>query len=133
MEQPKVLSGVTACMSLSDAAAATDFYKAAFAAEEVARVPAQDGKRLLHVHLHINHASVILSDAFPEHGHPLRDPAAFVLHLAVDDAQPWWDRALKAGATVAMPLQIMFWGDNYGQLRDPFGVTWSIGAPVNKA
>jgi PhnB protein len=25
-----------------------------------------------------------------------------------------------------MPLADQFWGDRYGQLRDPFGFSWSI-------
>ena len=41
----------------------------------------------------------------------------------------WWKRAVEAGAEVVMPLQEMFWGDRYGQLRDPFGVLWAMGAP----
>src|SRR3546814_17574735 len=56
-------------------------------------------------------------------------PSAVTLHLAVDDADQAWSRAVGAGAEVAMPLADQFWGDRYGQLRDPFGHTWSIGAP----
>lgn len=41
----------------------------------------------------------------------------------------WWDRALAAGLEVVMPLEVQFWGDRYGALKDPFGVTWSIGGP----
>ncbi len=26
------------------------------------------------------------------------------------------------------PLRKEFWGDYFGQVKDPFGVTWSIGA-----
>jgi PhnB protein len=37
---------------------------------------------------------------------------------------------VQAGCTVVMPLQVMFWGDRYGQLRDPFGVMWAMNAPA---
>jgi PhnB protein len=30
-----------------------------------------------------------------------------------------------------MPLEKQFWGDRYGQLRDPFGVTWSMGSSAS--
>ncbi|MGO8189789.1 VOC family protein, partial [Rhizobium leguminosarum] len=40
-----------------------------------------------------------------------------------------WDRAVSAGAEVVMPVELMFWGDLYGQLRDPFGVLWGLNAP----
>jgi PhnB protein len=48
----------------------------------------------------------------------------------VDDADAWWARAVEAGAEVSMPLADQFWGDRYGHLKDPFGYTWSIGAPI---
>jgi uncharacterized glyoxalase superfamily protein PhnB len=28
-----------------------------------------------------------------------------------------------------MPVAEMFWGDRYGQLRDPFGVLWAMNQP----
>ncbi len=100
--QPKVLSGVAAYLMVNDANAASQFYQEAFAAQEVSRMPAGDGPRLLHVHLYINGASVMLSDPFPEHGHGLEAPAAFSLHLAVTDVEMWWDRAVKAGGVPPM-------------------------------
>jgi uncharacterized glyoxalase superfamily protein PhnB len=84
--------------------------------------------RTMHIHLYINGGSVMLSDPYPEHGHPLQAPQAFTLHLQVDDVDAWWERAVQAGAEVRLPLQLMFWGDRYGQLSDPFGVTWSLAA-----
>lgn len=86
----------------------------------------------MHVHLHINGTSVMLSDPYPEHGHPLQKPQAFTLHLPIHDVDGAWNRAVDAGAEVVAPLQVMFWGNLYGQLRDPFGVTWSMSAPVPK-
>jgi uncharacterized glyoxalase superfamily protein PhnB len=73
----------------------------------------------------------MLCDPYPEHGHPLKAPQAFTLHLKVDDIDASWRRAVEAGAQVVMPVQVMFWGDRYGQLRDPFGVLWSMGQPPN--
>ncbi|MGA2675164.1 MAG: VOC family protein, partial [Terracidiphilus sp.] len=53
-------------------------------------------------------------------------------HLVVKDADAVWAKALAAGAVVTMPLADQFWGDRYGQLRDPFGHNWSIGQPIVK-
>jgi PhnB protein len=112
---------------------AIDFYKAAFAAEEVRRAPAEDGKRLMHAHLVINGGHVLLNDDFPEFtGGPTSAPSAVTLHLQTDDADAWWNRALEAGATVRFPLENQFWGDRYGQVTDPFGHIWSIGGPVTQ-
>jgi PhnB protein len=72
----------------------------------------------------------MLSDDFPEMGFTAPAPGAVTLHLQVDDADAWWRRALEAGATVAMEIGDQFWGDRYGQLKDPFGHSWSIGSPI---
>ncbi len=116
------------------AAEAIDFYTAAFGAAEMTRMAADDGKRLMHAHLHVNGASLMLHDDFPEYrgpnATPEGPPTGTVLHLQVDDADRWFDRAVAAGATVRLPLQNMFWGDRYGQVADPFGHLWSIACPV---
>jgi PhnB protein len=124
---PEILGGVAPYLMVSDANAASEFYQRAFGAAEVARAPADANGRLIHVHLHINGGSVMLSDPFPEHGHPYVAPQAFTLHLQVKDIDTWFQRAVDAGGTVALPVQLMFWGDRYGQVRDPFGVLWSMG------
>jgi PhnB protein len=110
-----------------------DFYKAAFAAEE-AMPPhmADDGERIMHAHLRINGGSIMLNDDFPEYHGGAGKPGAVTLHLQVDDADRWFERATAAGANVTMPLADQFWGDRYGQVKDPFGHSWSIGAPSRK-
>ncbi len=123
------IHGVTPYLMVRGAAEAAEFYKRAFGAEELMRTAAEDGKRLIHCHLKINGADVMMSDEFPEYGASLGEgPNGVTLHLQVDDADEWWARATDAGATVVMPLAEQFWGDRYGQIRDPFGHTWSIGA-----
>lgn len=110
------------------AAAAVEFYKKAFGAEELSRMPADDGRRLMHAALRINGSSLFLADYFPDHGYPEQTPAGVTLHLQVDDADAWADRAVRAGCNVTVPVTRQFWGDRYGQVKDPFGFTWSIGA-----
>ena len=127
---PPVLGGVAPYLGLSDAGAATDFYKKAFGAIEANRVAPDAQGRHMHIHLVINGGSVLLMDFFPEHGYPFEAPQAFNLHLQVDDIDAWWNRAVAAGAEIKMPVALMFWGDRYGQLRDPFGVTWALGSSV---
>ncbi|CAN5163349.1 N/A [soil metagenome] len=110
------------------AAEALEFYKEAFGADERLRSPAQDGERLMHAHILVNGASILLCDEFPEFGHKVGAPEGVTIHLQVDDADAWWRRAKDAGATVSMEIADMFWGDRYGMLRDPFGFSWSIGS-----
>ncbi|MDP3406068.1 MAG: VOC family protein [Brevundimonas sp.] len=111
--------------------AAVEFYRAAFGAEELFRNLAEDGERLMHSRLRINDGLVMLSDEFPEYGQtPDVVPAGVALHLQVDDADEWWNRAVTAGAVPVMPMADQFWGDRYGRVMDPFGHCWSIAAPV---
>jgi PhnB protein len=127
---------MTPYLTVSDAAAAIEFYKKAFDAEEVARHPAPDGKRLMHAHLKVMGMDLMLSDDFPEHMGS-RTPQAFggspvTLHLHTDDVDTLWKNALAAGAKVTMPLADQFWGDRYGQFKDPFGHSWSAGQTIKK-
>jgi PhnB protein len=126
-------TGLTPHLAIRDgrAAEAIDFYKAAFGAEEQLRMPADDGKRLMHAHLLLNGGSLMLADDFPEYsGAAAGAPQGITLHLQVTDADAAFNRAVEAGAEVKMPLADMFWGDRYGQVQDPFGHRWSIGAPL---
>ena len=109
--------------------AAAEFYGKAFGAVEVGRQPVDAKGRTMHIHLHLNGTSLMLSDGFPEHGHPALPPQGFSMIIPATDIDRQFERAVKAGATVTQPVQKMFWGDRYGALRDPFGVTWGMNQP----
>jgi PhnB protein len=122
-------------LTVSDANAAIDFYQTAFGAVEVSRMPGPDGKKLIHAAMTINGGLVMMSDDIPEFNDGRSStPESFggspvTIHLNVPDVDAAWDRAVQAGATVIMPLADQFWGDRYGQLRDPFGHNWSLSTP----
>ena len=110
---------------------AVEFYKRAFNAEVAEENIAQDGQRLMQAGLKINGGWIMLSDEFPEYTGKEEPPAqGTILHLQVDNADKWAERAESAGAEIIMPLADQFWGDRYGQLRDPFGHKWSVGSPL---
>jgi uncharacterized glyoxalase superfamily protein PhnB len=119
-----VLGGLVAYLQVDGAAKAAELYTRAFGAKEVAR--AGEGDRLMHLHLHLNGSSLMLSDPFPDHGYPWVQPQGFTMTIMADDPQAWWDRAVGAGLEVVVPLQRMFWGDRYGVLKDSFGVSWAV-------
>ena len=121
-----VKGGLVAYLSLDGALKAADFYARAFAAETVASYPPDEKGRTMHVHLYVNGSSMMLSDPYPEHGHPHQPAQGFTMTLMVDDVDAWWARAVEAGVTPLMPPTEMFWGDRYAQLRCPFGVTWAM-------
>ena len=133
-----VQPAVSPMLTVSDGAAAIDFYVKAFDAEELGRVPGPDGKKLFHAALRINGALVMLNDDFPEmNDGKSATPEALggspvTVHLTVSDVDAKFQKAIDAGATVVMPLDDMFWGDRYGELRDPFGHLWSLGQPMRE-
>ncbi len=127
--------GVIPHLVCDGAAAAIDFYTAAFGAIEERRLVGDSGK-LMHAALRINGGLLMLVDAFPDM--VVKEPKALggtavTLHLYVADAQATAARAIAAGATEIMPVQPMFWGDMYGMVADPFGHVWSIATPLGEA
>jgi uncharacterized glyoxalase superfamily protein PhnB len=129
---PEDMHSVTPHLVCAGAAEAIEFYKKAFGAVEAARLPGPGGK-LMHAMIRIGDAAVMLADEMPEWG--ALGPKALngspvTLHLYVEDADATFERAIKAGAKVTMPLADQFWGDRYGKLVDPFGHHWSIATHV---
>ena len=125
---PDGMHTVTPHLVCAGAADAIEFYKNAFNAVELGRIPGPQGK-LIHAMIRIGDSAVMLVDEFPEWGslgpRSLKG-SPVTIHLYVDDVDAFAQRAVAAGATVTMPIEDMFWGDRYGQLEDPFGHRWSI-------
>ena len=125
---PQGFRTVTPYLVCAGAPDAIEFYKKAFGAVELMRLPTPEGK-LLYASVQIGDSIVMLNDEFPEMGSlgpKARNGSSVAIHLFVADADAAFARAVNAGATVKMPLQDMFWGDRYGLLEDPFGHSWSI-------
>jgi len=115
---------------------AIEFYKNAFDAEEIGRMPTPDGSKLMHAEIKIAGRPVYLCDDFPEMcGGKSRTPKALgntpvTIHQYVEDCDAAINKAEQAGATVTMPPADMFWGDRYGKVQDPFGHSWSFATHI---
>lgn len=123
---------LTPFLTVRDAVNAIEFYKQAFGAEVRGVMKGPDGK-VMHAELKIGDSIVMLSDEFPEFGS--KSPEAIGgspmgLHIYLDGVDAAFDRAVKAGATVEMPVMDQFWGDRYGRLKDPYGHKWSIATHI---
>jgi PhnB protein len=119
---------VTPHIVVNGAAEAIEFYKKAFGATELMRLPAPGGK-LMHAAVQIGDSKVMMVDENPEW--QIKGPKVFggtpvTLHLSVEDADKTIAQAVAAGATVVMPAMDAFWGDRYGIVADPYGHNWSI-------
>jgi len=121
---------LTPYMTVRDAERAIEFYKKAFGAKE--RGPAAKGPdgKVMHAELMIGDSIIMLADEFPDFGavgpESKGGGSSMGLHIYVEDVDGAFDRAVKAGAQVEMPVADQFWGDRYGKLKDPFGHKWSI-------
>jgi PhnB protein len=131
-------TSLTPHIVVSDAAAAIDFYKAAFGAVETVRHLAPNSGKVMHASLKIADVNLMLNDDFSASMGEKSETAEalggspVVFHLQTDNADAAWAKAVAAGAKVRMPLKDQFWGDRYGLLRDPFGLYWSIGQTIAK-
>jgi uncharacterized glyoxalase superfamily protein PhnB len=129
---PDGFHSITPHLVCAGATDAIDFYRRAFNAVEVMRLPGAPGK-LMHAQIRIGDSSLMLVDEMPEWGS--LGPATLkgspvTLHLYVADADAAFAQAIAAGASVKMPLADAFWGDRYGILIDPFGHHWSIATHI---
>ena len=123
---------ITPYLIVDNAGAAIDFYKNAFNAREIMRMPGPDG-RVMHAELQIGDSRAMMAEASPQMG--ARSPKTLggpgvSLFLYVEDVDAWFKRAVDTGAAVKMPVSDMFWGDRYGSVTDPFGHEWQLATHI---
>lgn len=126
---PPGFHSLTVHLMVKGAAAYVDFLQRAFNAVEIRRSPAPGGNKLLHAQVQIGDSMLMFSDDFGEEMHlpPLAEGRLpFVINLYVPDVDATWKQAVDAGCQVQYPLADQFWGDRYGQVKDPFGIVWAL-------
>lgn len=134
-EERPHLPTVTPSVVVTPCAEAIDFYIEAFGAEEIEpRMTGPDGT-VGHAELRIGDSVIMLADEWPDG--PVRSPtslggstAAFFIYT--DDVDALWVRALAAGAEEVFPLEMQFYGDKAGRVRDPYGHTWGLAQRVEE-
>ena len=126
-------------LTVRGAADAIDLYKKAFGAKEKLRMPAQDGRRLMHADLTINGGTILLCDEFPEYGGPSAPSngnpppvAVTIQYKKPADVDATFQRAIAAGCKSVQEPEDAFWGARFAMLTDPFGHRWMMNAPLPK-
>jgi PhnB protein len=125
---------LTPYIVVKGADAAIEFYQKAFGAEVIEVMRGEDGK-VMNAQLKFGTSVLMLNDEYPEYGSfaPAKDvPLPFSIHIRSFAVDADFQKAIDAGAIVAMPLENQFWGDRFGMLTDPFGHKWSLGQPVSE-
>lgn len=125
---PEGYHSVTPYLIIRGAADAIDYYKKAFGAVELFRMPQPDGK-IAHAEIKIGDSPIMLSDEHPDMG--FRSPQSLggspiSILIYVEDVDSVFDRAITAGGKVDRPVEDKFYGDRAGSLTDPFGHTWHV-------
>lgn len=129
---PEGYEGATPYLIIKGAASALDFYKKAFGATELMRMPAPGGT-VGHAEIRIGKAILMLADEFPQMN--CKSPQTYggspvSIMLYVPDVDTFVNRAVSAGATLVRPVKNQFYGDRSGSLEDPFGHQWHIATHV---
>ncbi|MFO1324671.1 MAG: VOC family protein [Burkholderiales bacterium] len=127
---PAGYHSVTPYLIVDGAARAIEFYKKAFGAEELLRLP-MPGGRIAHAEVKIGDSPVMLADETDQYGGPQsgeRGPISLMIY--VKDVDRIFAQALAAGAKEERPVADQFYGDRTGTLVDPFGHVWSIATHV---
>lgn len=122
-------------LTVSPCSEAIDFYQEAFGAVEIEpRMQGQDGT-VAHAELRIGDSVIMLADEWPDG--PTLSPSSLggstaAVFIYTDDVDSLWAKATKAGCEVVYPLEMQFYGDKGGRVRDPFGHTWGLGQHVER-
>jgi PhnB protein len=113
---------------VTDGAAALEFYKKAFGAEERFRLTTPGGTSVMHAQMKVGDSVLMIGGEFPPNvlSPKSRGGTSTYLHCYLADADAAFARAVNAGCKIIMPISDTFWGDRYGVVEDPFGHQWSL-------
>lgn len=129
---PDGYHSVTPYLFIRGAAEAIEFYKRAFNAVELMRMPDPSGK-IMHAEIRIGDSPLMLSEEMPEmhcKSPQTLNGCSGSTMLYVEDVDALYQQAVDAGATPLRPVENQFWGDRMGTLIDPFGQQWSLGTHI---
>ncbi len=129
-----VIHELYAYLRVRNAPAAIAFYEKAFGAKEKYRLTEPSG-RVGHAELDLGGTTLMLSEEYPESG--ITGPESvggttFSIHLHVDDADAFIERAVSAGAKVVRKPVNQFYGERSGSVRNPFGHEWILGHNIEE-
>ena len=128
---PEGYHSITPYLIVNGAANAIDFYRRAFGAQELVRMPM--GDKVGHAEVKIGDSIVMLSDEWPDMGMvgpKGRGGTTVGLVIYVEGVDAAFKRAIDAGGIAERPVQDQFYGDRSGTLLDPFGHRWTIATHV---
>lgn len=137
MARPMKPTALIPYLIVDNASDALSFYQKAFGARLVTQHIAEDGKRVMHAHFKVGAIEFMVSDHIKEIKQDRNVPdrnrsQSNIMHWAFEsynDVDGFLENAVEAGCEIVFPFCDMFWGQYYGEIKDPFGHNWSLGSP----
>lgn len=124
---PNGYRSVTPSFTYKNTKNAIDFYAKAFGAKTIDTFASMDGKGIMHAVIQIGDSRIMMGDEMPHcPSAETMGNSPIGMFLYVTDVDAAFKKAIAAGATEAMPVSDMFWGDRAGSVKDPFGYSWMI-------
>jgi len=126
------VSTVTPRLVVADGAAAIEFYRDAFGAEQIGERFTDPDGRVIHAEIRIGDSVVMITEDAGDASGLARSPhsaggtVSAIMATYWNDVDAAWERAMAAGAEVVYPLADQFYGERGGRLRDPFGQQWML-------
>jgi uncharacterized glyoxalase superfamily protein PhnB len=124
--------GATPYLVVKGAADAIAFYERVFGAGLLFRLNDPSGG-VMHAELQVGPARFMLTEERPEYGSLSPQTvggSGSSATIYVPDADAVFERAVKEGSKVTMPMANQFWGDRAGGIIDPFGHRWLIATHI---
>jgi PhnB protein len=135
---PEHLHTITPRLVVDDGAAAIEFYRNAFGAEELGERFTGPAGELIHAELRIGDSVVMLTEEGDDPAAPARAPRSVggavttIMATYWEDVDAAWERAVATGSEVIYPLADQFYGERGGRLRDPFGHQWMLSQRIEE-
>ena len=125
---PEGYHSVTPYLIVNGGVEAIEFYKKAFGAVELFRMPAPGGK-IGHAEIKIGDSPIMLADEHSELGY--KGPKSLggspvSIMIYVEDVDTIFNQAVNGGATVKEAVSDKFYGERMGTVVDPFGHIWHV-------
>lgn len=117
---PSEYKTITIHLYVTDAERALKFYNTAFGAEVVIELKDAQGV-LRHAELKIDDTIVMLSE-----GPQVQGGSSVAFQLYTGDVEALYESAVQAGAQEISPIEVKFFGDRQGRVKDPFGFEWVL-------
>ncbi len=128
MTAPLTYPALTPALAVNDCAAALDFYRRVFDAEERYRLIDPENGKIGHAEFTIGGQVLMIAEEYPAFNQSptTLGGTAVKFSIMVADVDAAFARAVAAGAVEVYAPRDEFYGHRSASVRDPFGHVWML-------